>query len=93
MNGRIHLRRLHRLKDVYIYGKAPSADGAVFLNVDATVHCHAADLESWENSGFGLTVNGDLKGESSDILIIADVSVAVLFILAVLVAAILRMKR
>ena len=81
------------LKDIFAYGKAPSGDGTAFLNVEATVHCQGADLESWENSGFGLTVNGDLKGESSDILIIAAVSVAVLFILAVSVAAILRMKR
>ena len=73
---------MHRLKDVYIYGKAPSADGAVFLNVEATVHCQGADLESREDSGFGLTVDGDLKGESSDILVIA----------AVPVAAIIRMK-
>jgi len=80
------------IKDIYAYGKAPGGDGTVFLNVEATVHCQGADLESWENSGFGLTVNGDLKGESSDILIIAAVSVAVLFILAVSVTAILRMK-
>jgi hypothetical protein len=81
------------LKDIFAYGKAPSGDGTAFLNVEATVHCHETDLESWENSGFGLMVNGDLKGESSDFLIIAAVSVAVLFILAVSVAAILRMKR
>ena len=81
------------IKDIYAYGKAPSGDGTAFLNVDATVHCHKTDLESWENSGFGLTVKGDLRGESSDILVIAAVSAVVLSILAVSAVVILRMKR
>ena len=69
-----------RLKDINAYGKAPSGDDTVFLNVDATVHCREGDVKSWNESDFGLKVYSDLKGRRDDI-VSAAVVVAVITIL------------
>ena len=70
------------LKDIYAYGSAPEGDNTVFLNDPATIHCRENHLESWEESGFELTVKGDLKEQSSDILMIAGLSAVMIVILA-----------
>ena len=62
-----------RLKDINAYGKAPSGDDTVFLNVDATVHCREGDMKSWNESDFGLKVDSDLDGRRDGIVSVAVV--------------------
>lgn len=70
-----------RLRDINAYGKAPSGDDTVFLNVDATVHCREGDMGSWTESGFGLKVDGDLD-DRRDGIVSVPVVIAVIAILA-----------
>ena len=81
------------LKDIYAYGSAPEGDDTVFLNDPATIHCRENHLSSWEDSGFGLTVKGDLKEQSSNVLIVTGIIIVTASILVVSVVVYTRMKR
>lgn len=63
------------LQRIDALGMAPKGDDTSFLNVDATVHCKKGAVGSWESSGLGLKVVGDLDEGTDHTLLVAAVIV------------------
>ena len=86
-----------RLTEIDAYGKAPEGNDTVFLNVDAKIHCKESYEDSWNGSGFGLEVIGDLDGDEDELPIKVIAAIAILAALAafscVIVMKIRRSKR
>ena len=50
-------------------------------------------MESWEESGFGLTVKGDLKEQSSNIFMVTAIIAIIVTALALSIVVFMRVKR
>jgi hypothetical protein len=81
------------LQRIDALGMAPKGDDTSFLNVDATVHCRAEAVGSWESSGLGLKVIGDLDEGTDHTLLVAAVIVALSLIAIVATYIILKRIR
>ncbi len=76
------------LSDVHFAGDMPEFGSAVFLNVDATIHCTEAHADSWK--GFEGIVVDKLADDGMSVTVIAIMAIA---IIVVAVAVLVMRKR